>query len=44
MDVVDNVLARDVLVDGPATTVGLALEEPGVGAVKEPGEGVLDVD
>ena len=44
VDVVDNVLARDVLIDWPATTVGLALEEPGVGVIEEPSEGVLDID
>ena len=44
VDVVDNILARDVLIDGPPTTVGLTVEEPGVGVVEEPGEGVLDVD
>ena len=44
MDVVDNVLARDVLIDWPPTAVCLAVEEPGVGVVEEPGEGVLDVD
>jgi hypothetical protein len=44
VDVVDNVLARDVLIDWPPTAVGLTVEEPGVGIVEEPGEGVLDVD
>ena len=44
MDVVDNVLARDVLIDWPATAVGLAVEEPGVGVIEEPSEGVLDID
>ena len=44
VDVVDNVLARDVLIDWPATTVGLAVEEPGVWVIEEPREGVLDVD
>ena len=44
VDVVDNVLARDVLIDWPPTAVGLAVEEPGVGVVEEPREGVLDID
>ena len=44
VDVVDNVLARDVLIDWPATAVGLAVEEPGVGVIEEPREGVLDID
>ena len=44
MDVVDNILARDVLIDGPPRTVGLTVEEPGIGVVEEPGKGVLDVD
>ena len=41
MDVVDNVLARDVLVDGPATTVSLAVEKLGFLVVEQPGELVL---
>ena len=44
MNIVDNVLGRDVLIDRPSSAVSLAVEELGVGVVQEPGEGVLDVE
>ena len=44
MNIVDNVLGRDVLIDGPPSAVCLAVEELGVWVVEEPREGVLDVE